>query len=78
MTEFRKDLEYWTDELVATNADLGPIMQKLYEPGMHLTPEELFSLRNYLARLGAQIHWLDQTVNHYPKPPKKFWQFWKK
>ena len=78
MTEFREDLEYWTDRLIATNADLAPLRAKLDERLETITTDDLRFLDICLSRMSAEIHWLDRTVNHYPKPTKKFWQFWKK
>lgn len=77
MTDFREDLEYWTDEVVSTNKDLALTLDKLCDNPRYLDPEDLRFLRNTLERLNGQVHWLDRTVNHYPTPPKKFWQFWK-
>lgn len=79
MTDFREDLEYWTDEIVTTQKIVDPLLLKMNEHGPSaLTPEDLFHLRIYLNNMKAQIHWVDRTVNHYPTPSKKFWQFWKK
>lgn len=78
MTEFRKDLEYWTDELVATQKDLENRWNRFNKHVTTLGYEDGVVFRELLAKQAANIHWLDQTVNHYPKPPKKFWQFWKK
>ena len=78
MTEFRDDLEYWTDELINVNNDLSILRSLRCDELQDLTYEDFRYIQNTLGRLGADLHWLDQVVNHYPKPPKKFWQFWKK
>lgn len=78
MTEFREDLEYWTDALIDTQNDLDFVVAKINMNPKDIKSGDLRFLVGATSRMKAQLHWLDQTVNHYPKPTKKFWQFWKK
>lgn len=78
MTTFREDLEYWTDEIVTYQKTMEDCWKRL-TPHLYNadTYDAAIEMRELILRQNANLHWLDRTVNHYPKPPKKFWQFWK-
>jgi len=78
MSSYQEDLEYWTDELINVNNDLSILRSLRFDELQDLKYEDFRYIYHTLGRLGADIHWLDQTVNHRPKSPKKPWQFWKK
>lgn len=78
MTDYRSDLEYWTDATVSHQKAMDDCWKKLV-PHLYAadTYDAALEMRDLLLAQSANIHWLDQTVNHYPTSPKKFWQFWK-